>query len=584
MGYINNNIHFAEFEYGIQNYFNQYMSPVMGQVREELNARQFQEIQSHQDSIAGILSSANPYADPMNTIQKLQLTGEWNGKTTEDYLKMCNEKMSSNPSLLNDVNVLSQQWRTLVIQEVGREKYDHVSKQLGADLAYAYVDHRIQQMMIDKLVQDKVPKSSMDYIMQKAGKSSIFGLSSELMKTPIDVEIDKSSTEEYSPTGFESVTGTVLGASADIAASGGMSSWASFAKYLGLDLAVNSFLSFQNHSGSKGDSVEKCISQGVFNSSGNVFADFRKDAYLLDTEESSFLSNLNNQLDKKIFLKQFKFGHNMFPEPEFMKSFKPKERDERYKDIPAVIMPGQEEAYLKSLGNNAQQPEVKNVQRAESEQSTPIQAKEEIPQEVVQPEQNNTNGWNGLLTSIGFDGIGDVTKNLGFVLAMLPDMLVGLFTGKSKSLLPENNLLPLASIVGGLFVKNPVLKMMMIGMGAVNMLNKSGKESIQQRNNPDGITASQQSAGRFKIYEDEVLNQRIQQPHLQGNCLIATIDKVPCSITLSDKVIDAYNQGALPLNTLANAVLARNDQMRQIAQEKFENANTETASRTRGIQ
>ena len=74
----------------------------------------------------------------------------------------------------------------------------------------------------------------------------------------------------------------------------------------------------------------------------------------------------------------------------------------------------------------------------------------------------------------------------------------------------------------------------------------------------------------YKVYADESLNQRISQPQIRGNCLIATIDKVPCTIALPDKVVDAYNQGALPLNTLANAVLAKNDQMRQLASENYE--------------
>ena len=34
--------------------------------------------------------------------------------------------------------------------------------------------------------------------------------------------------------------------------------------------------------------------------------------------------------------------------------------------------------------------------------------------------------------------------------------------------------------------------------------------------------------------------------------------------------MDAYNQGALPLNTLVNAVLAKNDQMRHLAAENYE--------------
>jgi hypothetical protein len=34
----------------------------------------------------------------------------------------------------------------------------------------------------------------------------------------------------------------------------------------------------------------------------------------------------------------------------------------------------------------------------------------------------------------GLNGISDIGHNLGYVLAMLPDMLVGIFTGKTKSL------------------------------------------------------------------------------------------------------------------------------------------------------
>ena len=44
-------------------------------------------------------------------------------------------------------------------------------------------------------------------------------------------------------------------------------------------------------------------------------------------------------------------------------------------------------------------------------------------------------------------------------------------------------------------------------------------------------------------------------------------------------MLDAYNQGALPLNTLANAVLAKNDQMRQLASENYE-AQQRTETRT----
>ena len=189
-----------------------------------------------------------------------------------------------------------------------------------------------------------------------------------------------------------------------------------------------------------------------------------------------------------------------------------------------------------------------------------------LPQKPVQqesPQATNQNGWTGLLSSFGLNGISDIGHNLGYVLAMLPDMLIGALTGKYKSLGLKDNLMPLASIVAGMFVRNPIMKMVLIGMGGLNLVNKAGHEAIDNHK-------GQNVPGHYKVYQDEELNARISQPQIKGNCLIATIDKVPCTIALPDKVVDAYNQGALPLNTLANAVLAKNDQMRQLASENYE--------------
>ena len=89
---------------------------------------------------------------------------------------------------------------------------------------------------------------------------------------------------------------------------------------------------------------------------------------------------------------------------------------------------------------------------------------------------------------------------------------------------------------------------------------------------------------RYRQYADEPLDSRIEKPVLQGNSLIATIDKVPCTIQLTETVADACRVGALPLNTLANAVLAKSDQMRQMVSQNYDNSQQETVVRTRGIQ
>ena len=244
--------------------------------------------------------------------------------------------------------------------------------------------------------------------------------------------------------------------------------------------------------------------------------------------------------------------------------------------IPSVIAPGYEDEYRKLQAQNksdcqkekaGKKQETKDYGRVQETKDSPT-PHSEAPQQQ-NPEMTNSNGWTGLLTSFGLNGLGDITHNLGYVLAMLPDMLVGVFTGKTKNLKIEDNMLPLASIVAGMFVKNPILKMVLMGTGGLNLLNKAGHEAIDIQRDKN-MTYAHVGKSNYRIYPDEPLNERICNPQIKGNCLVASIDRVLCTIALPDTVVKAYNQGALPMNTLANAVLAKNDQMRQIAQQNYE--------------
>jgi hypothetical protein len=112
--------------------------------------------------------------------------------------------------------------------------------------------------------------------------------------------------------------------------------------------------------------------------------------------------------------------------------------------------------------------------------------------------------------------------------------------------------------------------MTLIGMGGANLLNKAGHEALDKR--------ERGSENVYRQYADEPLNARIVNPQLNGNTMIATIDRIPVTITLPERVVDAYNKGALPLNTLANAILERTDQIQHLgnAQERFEAESRET--------
>ena len=96
-------------------------------------------------------------------------------------------------------------------------------------------------------------------------------------------------------------------------------------------------------------------------------------------------------------------------------------------------------------------------------------------------------------------------------------------------------------------------------------------------------SAAEQTENQYRRYPDEPLNPRIVNPVLQGSTLIATIDRVPCTISSRRPSRRLTVQGALPLNTLANAVLAKSDQLRHIASQNYDDGRRETVVRTRGI-
>ena len=386
------------------------------------------------------------------------------------------------------------------------------------------VTPELEEMMIDKMARDQVPQSSVDYILRKAAGNTIFGLPEEARKTPLQREVEQRAEEMYNPSKVEKGIGWGLGAAADFVTLGGFSGGiAGGLKFVGADLAVNA---------------------------------------VIDTVDA-------------------------------------KQR----KEVPSVVLPGHEEEWLEM--NETKKEEIGDVPEQEKpsaqhevqeapEESVPKQeVKEEDPAPMIQketdntvqvqdktdPVRNNAGGWQGILTSLGLNGISDIGRNAGYILAMLPDILLGMFTGKTQSLGVRDNLVPIASIMAGLFVKNPLLKMTLIGLGGANLLNKAGHEQLAKR---DGVTVETSVQNRFLQYEDQPMNPRIRDAQIQGNTMVASIDGIPVTITLPEKVLQAHAAGALPLGTLANAVLERCDRMQEVneAREQFEE---ESRSQTRGI-
>ena len=473
--------------------------PIMDKVMADLRHKQLEEIGRHTSSLSYIMAGAAGPDGGMSaqaaSLDSLRYTGKWNSKHTEDYIKM-------------------------VKDELKRQKIT--------------VTPEIEKMMIDKMIKDEVPKSSIEYIMRKAATNTIFYLPQAMSKTPLENHISEQAEKRYNPSGVEKGAGYALGATADFLTMGGFGgSWSSAAKFVGVDLALNTVMD--------------------------------KATENIETPYTSSSSKANKPVNKG----GATGGKDDVPIiilPEYREQYKAEQAKRKADEVQKHETKGSS----KENTQPAREEEIRQEPRnEETTQDANSQPSETVAQE--QPQQTNQSGWSGLLSSFGLNGISDIGNNLGYVLAMLPDMLIGAFTGKTKSLGLKDNLMPLASIVAGMFVRNPILKMVLVGMGGLNLLNKAGHEAIGNHKG-EGQVQDVATNGRtnYKVYADEPLNPRISQPQIRSNCLIATIDKVPCTIALPDKVVDAYNQGALPLNTLANAVLAKNDQMRQLASENYE--------------
>ena len=580
MNTINNPMRFAELEYCLQSYFDGKLVPKMKQVQDTLANKQVDEKGRYQSSLAGIFASVNPYAD--NTDYVLKHTGKWNSKTTEDYLAMCNQKIWKDKVIVKDLATIAGEWRNAVVKEIGRSKYDALSKACGEDLAYAYIAQRMENLMIGKLVKDNTPKSTMDYILRKAAQDSMWGLQEELMKSPLTAEIEARGEKAYKPSKTEKFAGKATASVVDAVTMGGIGSWKSLATFVGSDMALGYALDTKkgNTEHRKEQAMELSISKGVFGQSGNAFAGFRSQAKKVNATDNGYLKSINSKLNNKIHIPQKAITRMAWTDNRYKFPFlqeQEKRNNPKYKDVPLIVAPGKEDAYLKDKAKNeaAKVAEAERIIKEKNEtealqEDAEQQQSEDTQQE--QPERDNSNGWDGLLKNFGLDGFGDIGNNLGYVIAMLPDILVGMFTGKTQSLGLKDNMMPIASILVGMFVKNPLLKMTLIGMGGANLLNKAGHEALankQEGNKSNVALGSNTNAVRYKSYPDEPLNPRITNPVLQGNCLVATIDKVPYTIQLPEHVVGAYQAGALPLNTLANSILAKSDQMRLFAGRSY---------------
>ena len=569
---------FIELEHYFSKYFDAHIAPLADKAVKDADASYLKEYGSlvSDSGLLGAVTLSGPRAAA--AVAKSQSLDSYQNYWS-NIQKSFQKRFESSSDFKADFGKLIDAYQKAMIDKMGKEQYMAESRKYGQDLATWYVNNKILEKSLNRMAAHGAPKDSVEYLFQKGKQLSILGLTQ-----PSDWDGMRALQEQqYKPSKTEKMAAYGVGGLMDFAVMpvGGMKT-----AIIGTTAGAGIDIVFS--SGNNRQNVDALVSRSVFGNSWTL-PETRKE--LVDAKDSDYLTALNAGMKKKVTLtnpssalKQIAES-NRFP----LKGSFLSETDDR-DDIPMIVAPGMEEAYRRDLARLKQEAPkpVKPQKKVEPIPApTPHQATINSPSSAepnsyqqnyqYQPQRVNNNGWGGLFDSVGLTGFSDVFKNLGYVLAMLPDMMIGMFTGKTKSLSVQQNLLPIAAIVMGMFVRNPLLKMLLIGLGGANLLNKATHEIL-------GETPSAKEV-RYRPYADERLNARISHPQLNGNLLVATIDGVPCTVTLQESVVDAYQKGTLPINTLANAVLAKYDEQRMEVEQNYERQMAESEHReiSRGI-
>lgn len=503
--------------------------PIMDRVRDELNRRKAEEAARHNASYRMLMAGAAGPDGGMAAMDcyrsQVNYTGKWNTKTVEDYISM-------------------------VKAELQRQ---HIT-----------VDAVMEKKMVDRLIHERIPKSTAEYITRKALEGTLFYIPNRCRESAMQDHINKEAEKKYNPSFLEQAASAIGSWLINAATTLGVGGLIGQAAIDGSVEAVD-----RVGSGQQKDYLEKQRKLGR----QEVAEANRKKASVprwmrsqMGFSETAYATDRQLAIALKWATDNAKIYRNKVSKAldAGERTIKASGRNTLLSVSDATVRAMEYEAFAKVIraeqgyrksGKDA----VSYTNIAEAEENVPMQESTMPATEAAslasaqQPTATGDyTGWNALLGNIGLDGMGDTFNHLGFTLAMLPDMLLGVLTGKTKSIgLNQQTMVPLASLLAGTFASNPMMKIPLMLYGGASLFNVAGQEALaEQRKN-------QSSATRYKRYDDEPLDKRLNNPQIEGNVLLVDIDRVPRIVTLPPQVVDAYQTGALPLNTLANCILAK---------------------------
>ena len=666
---------FTEIEYMLRKYYDEHCAKVVSSEVKAFDDRErleFQkELQEHY-AVHGYGSSV-PFI-------------RWDNKTADDLMVSVRDRLGKDAVLQEDIVRMTAAWRAWAVDRMGQEDYDRLSSRCAdGDLAVAYVQNRMKQMVVEQLARRKVPKDSMEYIVGKAVDFSFISCMPSVngRRSDLDERIDAMAEAMYDASTGEKIAGVGIGLLVDTAALGpvgkvlkgvraavglGRASSAAAgaervavsgfhasreavresarlspaaverarkaAKGVGSFAAVTGAGVFLSGCGSP-DEVDRELSAAV-TGSADSFSESRREASRVKSQSSLFVHSINDALSNKVSLREYRRPFSPTEQRQFEKQLSAaflqsggpagchdvllRQFDNlgvsvrHSSDIPRWMLRKTPEecsagaAYyagilyeMKSCGSrtvalkgesfsqDAIAQRAFDYARASGELSLrrsqavaeeqQAQAQDAVVSGEVRsggvsvadgPRQGRQDllaeargQWGGLMETLGLKGAGDLSHNLGYTLAMLPDMIFGMLTGRSSSLRIEDNVFPLMAIFGGMFLKNPLLKWTLIGLGAVNLLNKGFGEM-------SGRDARRQQERTFRRYAEEPLSPRVCLHGIRDDQVVMDIDGKANTVRISDSAAAAYRDGYLPASTLCNAIVKEYDAFARESRHAYE--------------
>ena len=526
-----------------QDIFTSKIIPIMKKVRDDLSRKQMEEYGRYSASLGAVLAgAAGPDGGMTATAtyyDNLKYIGEWNSKTIDDYINMVKAEM----------------------------KRQHIT-----------VDAVMEKNMIDYLVKQQMPKSSVDYILRKAAEGSIFYIPERVRTTSLQDHINKKAEEKYNPSLLEEVAGNIGSWFINAATTWGAGG---FFGQLAMDGGTEvvertsqgqqrKYVEQQKQQAKKevaaASKKKASVPKWMLDQMG-----FKSLAYATDKQLSIALdwANKNGKRYRDKVNQAVNSGERTVKANGKSTMMSVSDATFRAMEYETFAKAIQKELADRKNGKDA----VHYSNIAEAEDTT-VYTTNTNEAEVTQTTTTDAPtgdyaGWDSLLGSSGMDCMGDTMQHLGLTLSMLPDMLVGVFTGKTKSVgLNKETMMPLAALVSGTFVSNPLMKIPLMLYGGASLFNTVGQEALNDYRKENG----EQPVSHYKRYADEELDKRLKNPQIEGNVLLVDLDNVPRLVTLPQSVIDAYNEGALTVNTIANRILVKADQTAISNRQGLQNA------------